>query len=385
MLQHRTAEATVAQLGRRACCWARSAVKRLSPADRRILGWWLGAHVGLAVTAWMSMWISGARSSYQALLGGYGQWDYAWYQSIAAHGYFSGRGDGPEAAAFLPGFPLLLAAVHLLVRNWIVSGLLVSLVAGGVALVCLGRLAGERAALYLLTAPAAVYLMVGYSEPVFLAFALPAWMAARRRDWPLAALLAACAGLVRVNAGFLIAALVLAAALAERGPRRLRAMGVVSLSALSPATYEVYLRAGSGSWNAWFAANRDGWGLRFVGPWQSLKNTWAKAFGHVLSPDRAAMFQLEIACMAAAVALTLVLLWRRAWPEALYCGLAVAALATTTYYQAVPRALLVMWPLPVLLARAAERRPWVGQAYLWVSAPLAVITAVYFFLGLWAV
>jgi hypothetical protein len=386
MLQRETAETALVRphAARRLYRSARTAVARLTPTDRRILGLWAGAHAGLAVIAWMSAWIGGSRGLYRPLLGIYGQWDYTWYQAIAAHGYFSGRGPGSDGAAFLPGFPLVLAAVHLIVRNWVVAGLLISLVAGGVALVCIGRLGGERAALCLLTAPAAMYLIVGYSEALFLAFALPAWMAAKRRDWPLASLLAACAGLVRVNGVFLIAALMLAAVMSPRG-QRLRATAVTSLAALGPAGFEIYLWAGSGSWTAWLTANRNGWGLRFVGPWMSLRNTWDRAFGHGLTPERAAMFQLEIACMAVALALTIVLTWRRAWPEALYCALAVVSLATTTYYQAVPRTLLLMWPLYVLVARAAERRPWLGQLYVWVCAPLAVVVAVLFFLGVWAV
>lgn len=361
-----------------------SATRHLNRRDRRILGLWGSAHLGLAVLAWMSSWISGQRGIYHALLGIYAQWDYDWYRAIAAHGYFSGRSGGEAARAFLPGFPVVLAAVHLLVRNWVASGLLVSLVAGGVALVCIGRLGGERAALYLLTAPAAMYLAVGYSESLFLALALPAWMAAQRRDWPLAAVIAALAGLVRVNGLFLIVALLVAAATSERG-KRLRAIAWSSFGFVGPAAYVAYLWAGTGSPTAWFAASNAGWGLHLVSPWSAWKTTWGMAFGRVLPPDRAAMFQVEIACILAAWALTLVLLRRHAWAEATYCGLAAAVLSCTTYYQAVPRAVLIMWPLYVLVARAAEKRPWVGQVYLWVCAPLAVVVAVYFFLGKWAV
>jgi hypothetical protein len=340
-------------------------VSKLTGADRRVFGLWAGAHLGLAVLAWMSSWINGQRGIYNALLGIYGQWDYVWYQNIAAHGYFSGQSFGSAERVFLPGDPAALVAVHLFTRNWVVAGLLVSLVAGGVALVCIGRLGGERAALYMLTAPAAMYLIVGYSESLFLALALPAWMAAKRRNRPLAALLAGLAGLVRVNGLFLIAALLVAAATSERG-MRLRATAWASVSLIGPAAYAVYLRIGTGSWAAWLDANKNGWGLRFVGTAQSLHNTWNMAFGHSLTPERAAMFQLEIGCMAVGVVLTF------------------AALGTTTFYQSVPRALLIAWPLYLLLAQVADRRPWVGQIYLWICAPLAVVVAVYFFLGQWA-
>lgn len=383
MLRRETISTTPGRLAKHMPARVRSAAQRLTTTDRRILGLWAGAHLALAVIAWMTSWINSTRSIYTALLGTYDQWDAGWYQTIGAHGYFSGQSRAPDAYVFLPGEPAVLALAHLLVRDWAAAEWLTALIAGGVALVCLGRLGGEKAGLYLLTAPAAMYLMVGYSESLFLALALPAWMAARRRDWQVAALLAAFAGAVRVDGLFLIAGLLVMALTGPRG-RRLRSAAWMSLALAGPASYEMYLRIGSGSWTAWLTGN-EAWGLHYVGPWQSLKGTWGMAFGPGLKPAAAAMFQLEIACMAVAVALTLWLLWRRQWPEAVYCGLAVAALGTTAYYQSVPRALLVMWPLYIILARAAARRPWVGQVYLWVSAPLAVITAVYFFLGVWAV
>ena len=58
---------------------------------------------------------------------------------------------------------MTLAAVHLILRNWVLSELVISGVAGYFAVVSLSRLArGRRAVLYLLTAPAAIFLMVGY-------------------------------------------------------------------------------------------------------------------------------------------------------------------------------------------------------------------------------
>lgn len=367
------------RMGRR----RRAALARLTPGDRHALGMWAGAHAALAIIAWLAGWISGSRSIYQNLLGTYGQWDTAWYQTIAAHGYFSGH-QNPVSAAFLPGEAAAMAAMHLLVRNWILAGLTVSLIAGAVALVCLNRLGGSQTTLLILTAPAAMYLAVGYSEALFLALALPAWMAARRRDWLAVGLLTALAGLVRVNGLFLLAAVLLAAATTDRGCRR-RALALTSIGFVGPAVYEVYLRAGSGSWTDYLQANRRGWGLRFVGPWQSFKNTWDRAFSPGLAPDQAAMYQVEMACMAVGVALTLVLLWRRQWPEAVYCGLTFAVLGTATFYQSVPRALLLCWPLYVLVAQGAQRRPWVRQVYVWTCAPAAVIVAVFFFAGRWGI
>ncbi|GGV08420.1 hypothetical protein GCM10010275_55940 [Streptomyces litmocidini] len=61
--------------------------------------------------------------------------------------------------------------------------------------------------------PCAVLLAVGYRESLFLAFGLPAWLAARRHDRRLAALPAVCPTTVRVTGLFLATALIVHTAL----------------------------------------------------------------------------------------------------------------------------------------------------------------------------
>ena len=78
-----------------------------------------------------------------------------------------------------------------------------------------------RAVLYVLTTPTAIFLMVGYTECLFLAFAIPAWHAAARGRWWRAALLAGLSGLVRPDAvsSFLIPALAVMALTGPHGSR----------------------------------------------------------------------------------------------------------------------------------------------------------------------
>src|SRR5262249_55186419 len=159
-------------------------------------------------------------------------------------------------------YPLVLSATHLLVRNWVLSELAVSAVAGCFAVVSLARLAHQRGAvLYLVTAPAAIFLMVGYSEALFLALAIPAWLAPSRGRWWRAALLAGLAGLVRPDAFFLIPALAVmalaghyqpdrpddpdsqaASRLREPGRLRLANAATACAALVGPAAYEIYLR-----------------------------------------------------------------------------------------------------------------------------------------------
>src|SRR5581483_554825 len=106
-------------------------------------------------------------------------------------------------------------AVHLVIPDWRLAGLTVSLCAGCVAVVALARLASldhgpdaaRPAVLFLSVCPLTVFLTAGYTEALFLAFALPAWLQARRGRWWVAGALAAGASTVRVTGLFLAAAL----------------------------------------------------------------------------------------------------------------------------------------------------------------------------------
>ena len=72
------------------------------------------------------------------------------------------------------------------------------------------------------------------------------------------------------------------------------------------------------------------------------------------------VFQLEIFAVLAGVIATVALLFFRRWSEAIYVGLTIVALATSIWYESVPRSLLLLWPLWCGLAVLAVRRPWIG-------------------------
>jgi hypothetical protein len=380
--------------------------RRLDSGDRAALGLWAAAHLALLVLAWAAAWVYRGDPSHAPLTGAFQHWDASLLQGIAQHGYFSANSP-PNGTVMFPGFPLTLAAAHLILRNWTLAELVVSGVAGCFAVVSLSRLAGNRrAVLYLLTMPAAVFLMVGYAECLFVALAVPAWHAASKGRWWRAALLAGLAGLVRVDGVFLILALIV---MALTGPRaqvvpaqdlrehalqdpvwehpawqRLGNAVRCCCAFAGPAAYEIYLRAHTGIWNAWVSANQGGWGLHRVTPVRALKTTYWAAFQHPFGAGTAFEWQLELAAEAVMVLAALAFLCSRRWPEAVYCGLPAVVIGTQTWYQTGPRTLLLLFPVCIALAGAQARRPWVGYLYFGVSAPLAAVTGLLYLSGQWA-
>jgi hypothetical protein len=380
-------------------------LRRLDSGDRAALGMWAAAHLALFVLAWAAAWVYRGDPSHAPLTGAFQHWDANLLKAIAQYGYFSANSP-PNGTVMFPGFPLTLAVVHLVLRNWTLSELVISGIAGCFAMVSLSRLAGNRRAVpCLLTMPAVIFLMVGYAECLFLALAIPAWHAATKGRWWRAVVLAGLSGLVRVDAVFLILAL---AVMALTGPRaqvpptldlrarelqdpvwehpawqRLGNAVTCCYAFAGPVAYEVYLRARTGTWRAWASANQAGWGLHTVTPLQALKTTYWAAFQHPFSAGTAFEYQLEIAVEAVMVLAALAFLCRRRWPEAVYCGLPAIVIGTQTWYQSGPRTLLLLFPVCIALASLEARRPWVRYLYFGISAPLAAVMGLLYLSGQW--
>jgi hypothetical protein len=403
-------DAATAPGGRFARQWA--LVRRLGVGENEklALGLWLISRVGIGLLVWITVWTSADAKSRvpHSMSQVWDRWDVVRYIDIAAHGY-SLRAIHGASIAFFPGMPAALYVVHLAVRQWVVSGLLISFVAGAVASVALARIialeagtgkdAGEAddadAAWYersavrngvtlWLCSPAAVFLAVGYTEALFLAFALPAWLAARRERWLTAGLLTAGAMAVRINGLFVFAALVVLFLLTRpRGRDWLRGSALL-ISLVPLAAFFTYLHHLTGSWTAWSHAESQGWDRKLTNPLRTFRNTWHYAFGHFLPAATAWEYQVEILAIAVGVGLLVWLLVRRRWAEAVYVGFSVVTLATSHVYLSVTRELLLWFPLWAALGVWTVRRPWAKTVILTVSTPMMFVVAYLFFTGRWA-
>ncbi|WP_329068500.1 mannosyltransferase family protein [Streptomyces sp. NBC_01429] len=372
----------------------------LGPADREVLWLYLLTRLSLWGTAYCTRWLFPTRPGTHdpgPVLTAFERWDWHHYLHIAQDGYFpggtgSGQDGGDNRAAFFPGFPMLLRAVHTVIPNWTAAGLLISFVAGAVAVLALARLAkrytaeadaGQRAVLFFLLSPCAVFLAAGYTEALFLALALPAWLAALRRNWPLAAALTALATTVRVSGLFLAAAVALHFLLTVRSRDAWRALPWLALPAVPAGLYAWYLQAHTGDWMAWKHAQERGWYRTLHTPWDTWSVTWDAAFGQRFTTGYGFMFQAELVAMVAGLVLIGGLLWRRHWPEAVYICLTLAALGTSYWYTSIPRSTLLWWPLWIFLAAWSLRRPQIKTVYLCLVGPLTTIFAITFLSGRW--
>src|SRR5690606_8696327 len=244
-------------------------------------------------------------------------------------------------------------------------------------------------------APPAVFLAAPYTEALFLGFAVPAWLAARKGDWRTAGILAALACPVRVSGVFLLIALAVQFATTRWKARswQERQEGLWLLLCLVPLVgYMGYLWAKKGDPLAWYHAQADGWSREFTAPWNSFLLTWRSATGQVTFSDTtpamqanfAWMFRAELVAMAVGLVITLVLLVLRRYGEATWIGLQVVAFATSSWFFSVPRATLLWFPLWTFFGALAVRYRLLWWGYLAVSAPLFGLWAAAFFTGKWA-
>lgn len=374
----------------------------IGSAEGDALKVWGISRLAMAVITWIVVWTGFDYTTKQphGLASVWQRWDWLRYVGIAEHGYTLRQRHG-ASIAFFPGYPMLLWATHLVLRSYIYSGLLLSVITGAIACVALAKIIvmeaearGEKQAgaavrnglTMFVWAPAAVFMAAGYTEGPFLACALWGWVAARNNRWLACGILLAGASTFRINGLFLLAgvAVLFLQQVRPRGVRDWLKGWPLVLPVVPVAVYFAYLHHLTGNWNAWEHAEATGWDRHTTYPWRTFAQTWHYAFGRYLNAENAWEYQLEIVVTFIGIGLGIWLLYRRRWAEFTYVLLSVGTLATSHVYLSVPREMLTWWPLWAALAVWCVRKPWVKSIYLTLSAPVAVGIAYMFLSGKWA-
>jgi hypothetical protein len=332
------------------------------------------------------------------------RWDSYWFVAIARDGYDVAR----AAPAFYPLYPGAVAVLgRALLGHYVLAGLLVSLAATLAAFALLARL-GEvlldretawRAVLYLAVFPMSIFLQVVYSESLFLALAVGAFLAAEQRRFALAGLATGLALLARPTG---VAVLVGVAILAwQRG----RAAAVVRTAVALPvfAAFPLVLAAAGRDPLAFLHVERLWYRETatfgpFGGLLEALRAAWASVLQLTVgskehwywvqeTPDRFAVWNLEATAFFALYVVLTVIAWRRLGAAyGAFCAVSLAApLAAPTHAQpllSMPRFGLVLFPLFLALATLG-RRPAVDRAIVGVSAVLLGVVCVQWTLWQW--
>lgn len=323
-----------------------------------------------------------------SLLGLWERWDAPHFFEVARYGY--GSPADPARIVIFPLFPALIA-LGSLVTSPLVAGMLISFgatLASAAGLYRLIRLDDNRATarlgvLAMSIFPTAFALVAPYSEAVFLAFAIWAFLFARTGRWRAAGVCALLAGLARIHGAFILPALVVEYWLARR--RFERDAGWLLLGAGGPLIYLGINAATFGDPLYFLGIQTSVFHVSTIAPWTALADAIAGASAVQPTEYWATVY---LAPLAGYVVLALTTVWtiigKGGRPSyAVYTGLAFLSFATLSWPISVPRYLMGAFPIFIAAGRLG-RRPWLGPPLFVASTLLFGICLTLFVTGHWA-
>jgi hypothetical protein len=324
-------------------------------------------------------------------------WDGQWYLSVAEHGYLPGpdvvRPGAPPnadtsvdgAVAFLPLFPMVVAAVGVVVPGPLdAAAIAVALVIGGAATVAFARLCGvlraedeaRRAVLLFCFFPGAFILSFAYPEGLVILLACLCLLALLRHAWLAAGVTAALASAVRPNGLALLVACAVGAGIAIRQDDDRSSLVAPILAPLGFLAFLGYLWWRTGEAGYWFRANHAYWHDR-IGWWPEFRVIVGGARSGVTETSRPLLFLGLMAGFALLIVLVILLLRARLPAPIVAYALSYEALALLSGALAPrPRFIFTAFPLVMALAFAVKGRLF--DIVLAISSA-AMVTLVFFY------
>ena len=305
------------------------------------------------------------------------RWDAFNYKLIAEHGYPPQGANYQQVIVFLPLYPYAVRAVEFIIPSFLVAGMLISGVASvfaGYFLQALVRSDGGdeseagRALWYFFLFPTAYFLVLPYTEALFMALLLGSFYNARRGNWLWAGALGGFCTATRITGVVLLPALVIEA-LHQANWRRPEWRSLYL--ALVPAGFLVYLGINyhiHGDAVAFVDFEKQYWFHHAVTPWSNLRDAWGWLW-EAPGSDRFLIYELLlISTVLVGGLLTVGAGFLR--PSYLVFGwLALLMFLSTSFNISMARYVLTIFPIYFVLARMT-RNPEINQALLAVSTVL---------------
>lgn len=305
-----------------------------------------------------------------------GNWDGAWYKTIALHGYEFVADGKAHNVAFFPLFPLISSVLTHVGIAWPLAGAIVNNVAFLAAALLLYTYVRRTfdiptarwSAVVVCALPLSLFCSVAYSEGLFILSSVIA-LTCYRRNWFLGAGLAAAAASATRPLGVALALGLTAGAIVER--RKAGAilatatglLGIVAFAAYCQWRFNdplAFVHAQLG-WRHQTGFDLHGWIRLLVAAKTGGVHAWLTIVFLLVAVPCVVAFRRRIG--AAGVA---------------YAFIALAAIALAGTPISVDRLLYATVPLPIALARLFTRAPFAGYVATAFSLPLLFIDAMTF-------
>jgi hypothetical protein len=318
------------------------------------------------------------------------RWDAPHYLSIARDGYQT-VGEDRFLIVFFPLYPLAIRLVSLLVVNELLAAFIVSGVASLAAALLLRRLAlldgtaefASRAVWFLLIFPTSYFLQIGYTESLFIALILGAFLAARHERWALAGCLGALACLTRINGLLLLPAFAVEVALLYRARGQFRREWLwIGLPVVGILGYLLLNRVVYGDPLQFLHYQREHWYKSFDWPWNGIGGS-VRSIGWRTPADAQLVGVQETLFIALGFggAVATALLLRPSYAIWMFGNWLL--FTSTAFVLSVPRYTLTLFPLYLLFARLAAGRTWFLILTVWSLLFMALFVTL-FVQGRWA-
>lgn len=320
------------------------------------------------------------------------RWDASHYLAIA-EGWYSQDPQREHLIGFYPLYPALVALMTVVLRDPVIASLVVSNLAFAAGLVLLKRLSdldfstqrGDLALIFCTFFPTAYFFHLGYTESLFLALSVGAFLAARSGRWAWAGVLAACAGATRVPGVVLFPALLVEYLYQRRFQVREIRWNVLF-------TVFPFLGLGVYLWINWTVTGN---------PFEFLELQKRLYFREVASPiaglvndceglfigrpsTRFVMCGMDLVIFFSTIA---VLIWSALKLRPSYTVYAVLIWLLTfcySFWMSVPRLVLVMFPMYFFLAWLTEKRPSLRYGLIFLCLFGYFLGVLQFARGWWA-
>lgn len=321
----------------------------------------------------------------------FSRWDASSYLKIAEFGYDPSGAD-KFRLVFFPLYPALIALFQIVFRDYVLSALVVS----GAATLALGlsfrelvkldysESTAQSAVLFLFIFPTSHFLHISYTESLFLALSVGCFLAARKRNWLLVGILGALACLTRINGLILIPALAFEVWEEYRETRQLNRKWL--FLALVPAGFGGYLALNyfvSGDPTMFLTYQRENFQKYPKFFWTSISDTYIRTANP--KPADSQMQGVQEMTFVIIGLLGTIAGWlylRKSY--AVWMTLNWLLFVSTSFILSVPRYTLIMFPLFILMARAAGRNRQVRLFFIFWSLLYLSLFFTQFVRGWWA-
>jgi len=311
------------------------------------------------------------------------------YLTIARRGYQIFQ------QAFFPFYPYLIRYLNTFIKDYLISGLLISHFSLFISLFLLYRLVrldfggriAKRSLIYLLLFPTSFFFGSLYAESLFSALVLGSFYAARKKQWGIAGILGAFASATRFVGVFLFPALLIEwwKQHGRMKKKDLNSILPLFLIAFGFLVYMWYLKRTVGD-PLYFIHVQPLFGVqRTGGKIILLYQVFWRYFKMLVTVEKLTptyfVCVLEFLTGATFLVLTLFAYLRRWFSYVTFMAFAYIAPTLTGTLSSMPRYVLVLFPGFILLAIWAEKYRWLRILYPIIAGILLIISTILFTRG----